>query len=80
MRQRSNEVLAREGIDTEINGLPLSIARTESSNEVLAREGIDTRRLSKRLRDLYHSSNEVLAREGIDTVVQRLPCLITAIV
>ena len=38
----SNEVLAREGIDT-LHTLQPSLCRILRSNEVLAREGIDTR-------------------------------------
>ena len=38
----SNEVLAREGIDTNMSRRPEMPLPIRSSNEVLAREGIDT--------------------------------------
>ena len=40
-RHRSNEVLAREGIDTHSTGTTQA-SSIYGSNEVLAREGIDT--------------------------------------
>ena len=38
----SNEVLAREGIDTTDHWLLIDARADQGSNEVLAREGIDT--------------------------------------
>ena len=67
--KRSNEVLAREGIDTSISSR-INADLLSGSNEVLAREGIDTNIRTLVERTGYgFSSNEVLAREGIDTLV-----------
>ena len=62
----SNEVLAREGIDTANPFNSKANGVYACSNEVLAREGIDTTSTSIRC-GLMRGSNEVLAREGIDT-------------
>ena len=63
----SNEVLAREGIDTPSWVTYMSYAHS-CSNEVLAREGIDTANpFNSKANGVYACSNEVLAREGIDT-------------
>ena len=65
----SNEVLAREGIDTMKKEVVVE-KKTEGSNEVLAREGIDTNSGSPSDRPrCIHSSNEVLAREGINKII-----------
>ena len=61
----SNEVLAREGIDTTSTSIRCGLMR--GSNEVLAREGIDTQRVRLFASTHVLRSNEVLAREGIDT-------------
>ena len=61
-----NEVLAREGIDTDQRAL-LYLNGFRCRNEVLAREGIDTMVLAPSPLSDDTSRNEVLAREGIDT-------------
>ena len=62
---RSNEVKAREGIDTRHHG-PL-VHTILGSNEVKAREGIDTTSSISHHFTPSLCSNEVKAREGIDT-------------
>ena len=63
----SNEVLAREGIDTANPFNSKANGVYACSNEVLAREGIDTQRVRLFASTQVLRSNEVLAREGIDT-------------
>ena len=63
---RSNEVKAREGIDTRHHG-PL-VHTILGSNEVKAREGIDTTSSISHHFTPSLCSNEVKAREGIDTI------------
>ena len=70
----SNEVLAREGIDTPSWVTYMSYAHS-CSNEVLAREGIDTANpFNSKANGVYACSNEVLAREGIDTTSTSIRC------
>ena len=69
----SNEVLAREGIDTMSNDTQFPPDGV-SSNEVLAREGIDTFSAVFLSTRTSLGSNEVLAREGIDTIFLLPPC------
>ena len=71
---RRNEVLAREGIDTDtvVNGDDVDFP---CRNEVLAREGIDTYCLIASFTWNSTGRNEVLAREGIDTTVWNLNIL-----
>ena len=70
----SNEVLAREGIDT-CSLSNLGRLASPRSNEVLAREGIDTANpFNSKANGVYACSNEVLAREGIDTTSTSIRC------